>query len=60
MTVQPDSVCPHCGVALKAQDKPSAEATAMPTVRKDADREYDHRCILLPRRTSTGGIITPQ
>jgi hypothetical protein len=27
---------------------------------KEDDREYDHRGVLMPRRTRIGGIIMPQ
>lgn len=52
-------LCPHCGKQIPAVQE------ADPPQRDDAkaanaDREYDHRGILLPQRTRMGGIIIPQ
>lgn len=52
MADEPQSVCPKCG-----QDVPSPRKTSN---QSEDPREYDHRCILMPRRTQVGGIITPQ
>jgi hypothetical protein len=35
-------------------------AAALAVAEKSEDREYDHRGVLMPRRTRMGGIIMPQ
>lgn len=35
-------------------------STVPKTEKAEDDREYDHRGILMPRRTRIGGIIMPQ
>lgn len=40
---------------------PQKDPVAPPaTQKKEDDREYDHRGVLMPRRTRIGGIIMPQ
>jgi hypothetical protein len=51
--------CEDCGALLERR-RPSSPADAQPTAEADGDREYDHRGILLPKRTRVGGIIVPQ
>ncbi|HEX4020142.1 MAG TPA: hypothetical protein VHX63_03265 [Acidobacteriaceae bacterium] len=58
MKTKPDSLCAQCGAVLAARNQKTA--APIPTASKDPDREYDHRGVLLPRRTRVGGIITPQ
>lgn len=62
MTAKNDSVCPNCGAPIGSQEKapPVSATTGSLSSLKETDREYDHRGILLPRRTRVGGIITPQ
>jgi hypothetical protein len=43
-------ICPHCGAPMPPHANP------LPS----DDREYDHRGVLLPRRTRVGGIVIPQ
>ena len=62
MTAKSDSVCKCCGAPISAQEAASAKPdNAVPPAKPNhPDREYDHRGILLPRRTRIGGIIIPQ
>lgn len=41
----------------REQKNPGASS---PSPEKQADRETDHRGVLMPRRTRIGGIIMPQ
>lgn len=45
--------CPACGGAL-------TERPSLPTADRQPSAEIDHRGIVLPRRHTLGGIITPQ
>lgn len=52
MTDKPPQLCPHCGKSLEQQQEK--------TPAQEESREYDHRGVLMPRRTRIGGIIIPQ
>jgi len=51
-------LCPHCGKSIPAPQNAASQSEDV--TKANADREYDHRGILLPQRTRMGGIITPQ
>ncbi len=53
MTSNPTQICPHCG-------KPMRQPKANPAQENTEAQEYDHRGVLMPRRTKIGGIIIPQ
>ncbi|HZC42926.1 MAG TPA: hypothetical protein VE195_02060 [Acidobacteriaceae bacterium] len=55
---QPESRCPTCGSPMGKQQPGPAEPSA--AKKTDADRETDHRGVVMPRRTRIGGIIMPQ
>jgi hypothetical protein len=47
--------------SLKGNHERNQPETLPPAVaKKEDDREYDHRGVLMPRRTRIGGIIMPQ
>jgi hypothetical protein len=55
---QPGTRCPTCGAPTGKQE-PNAVAPS-PVQKKEDDREYDHRGVVMPRRARIGGIIIPQ
>ncbi len=56
---KPTVPCPHCGAPMESREQKSSAPAPFIPVQQD-DREYDHRGVLLPRRTRIGGIIMPQ
>ncbi len=44
----------------KSQDVPAADPAQAPKKQPPAQREVDHRGVVLPARSPVGGIITPQ
>lgn len=58
MTKQ-DSRCPACGAPAGA-DQQKGPVAPSPVPKKEDDREYDHRGVVMPRRARIGGIIIPQ
>lgn len=57
MTNEGAHICSGCGQPIRSG--PNERAVGEPATAEEA-REYDHRGILMPRRTRVGGIITPQ
>ncbi len=55
MTEKPPKICPHCGQSQHEDQARKISANA-----KEEPREYDHRGVLMPKRTRIGGIIIPQ
>jgi hypothetical protein len=47
------------GAPVEENEKKDPVSPA-PIPEKHEDREYDHRGVLMPRRTRIGGIIMPQ
>jgi hypothetical protein len=56
---KPESPRPTGGAAVEGNEKKGPVPPA-PISEKPDDREYDHRGVLMPRRTRIGGIIMPQ
>ncbi|HWF66301.1 MAG TPA: hypothetical protein VN670_03295 [Acidobacteriaceae bacterium] len=56
------NVCPHCGKPVSGPETGASSSPATPSAAAEIkeEREYDHRGILLPRRTRMGGIIVPR
>ncbi len=54
-----DTFCPQCGASMESREQKNPGESS-PSPEKQADRETDHRGVLMPRRTRIGGIIMPQ